>query len=127
MTSALKGEGVSWVGSKYYVAKEAVTSSQNAVDPPKFLGRRITNGPEYRRQQEEIRKHLRSREARSCSHSLDHPFIDLASDYSPLASRHSSLDPKTPVAVMVSLQMTPLYGLCMKPATAKREEKGEMG
>ena len=41
----------------------------------------------------------------------------------PLASRHSSLDPKTPVAVMVSLQMTPLYGLCMKPATAKREER----
>ena len=43
----------------------------------------------------------------------------------PFASRQSSLEPNTPVAVMVSLQMTPLYGLCMKPATEKRREKNE--
>ena len=40
----------------------------------------------------------------------------------PFESAHNSDDAKTPVAVIVSLQMTPLYGLCGKPETKKVEK-----
>ena len=38
----------------------------------------------------------------------------------PFESAHNSEDAKTPVAVMVSLQMTPLYGLCGKPKIIRK-------
>jgi hypothetical protein len=41
----------------------------------------------------------------------------------PLDKRQSSLDAKTPVAVIVSLQITPLYGLCGKPEARRRGKK----